>query len=149
MTLTRYTDYALRVLLYLSLQPDQKVSISEIARFYQISKDHLVKVVNHLGRLGYVKTLRGRKGGILLAHDPSRIQIGRVVRETEPHFDLVECFNSNKNRCVITSICNMRRMIEDAMDHFFTRLDEYTLADLVSDYPAARSLLESEPSPRT
>src|SRR5690606_41880431 len=99
MQLSLSSDYACRVLLFLSVE--EKSSIAEIARSYQISENHLVKVVHRLSSLGYLKTTRGRGGGLALAKPPSEITVGEIVRKMEPHLDLVECFNPEKTRCTI------------------------------------------------
>ena len=106
MKLTLYTDYSLRVLIYLGSYNEDKLSnIKEIAEAYNISKNHLMKVIHELGKLGYIETLRGRNGGIRLAMEPETINIGAVVRKTEDDFHIVECFSEEKNRCVITPVC--------------------------------------------
>src|SRR4051812_5945520 len=99
MRLTLYTDYSLRVLLYLVLDRGRTATISEIASSYGISRNHLVKVVNNLVRLGYVSSTRGRSGGLRLSGEPSAVSIGEVVRRTEHDFQLVECFEPETNTC--------------------------------------------------
>jgi Rrf2 family nitric oxide-sensitive transcriptional repressor len=129
MRLTRYTDYALRTLIYLGLNAPRQASIAEIARAYGISENHLVKVVHHLGRLGLVKTTRGRGGGLRLAHAPGDIVIGQVVRQTEDDLALVECFSNGV--CAITSACRLRSALGEALAAFLAVLDRYTLADFL------------------
>lgn len=131
MNLTLYSDYSLRVLIYLSVSAGNNVSIKDIAQYYDVSKDHLVKVVHNLSKLGYIKTSRGRGGGIQLAHDPSSINIGRVLRATEPNFHIVECFNTSQSHCRVLPICNLKHALEDALESFMKELDRYTLADLI------------------
>ncbi len=131
MHLTNYTDYSLRVLLYLVLHPNQRVSIQEISDFYNISKDHLVKIVHHMSQLGYIKTTRGQGGGIQLSANPQELCIGEVVRNMEPHFHIVECFNHEKNQCQVTPICHLKEIFHEAMDSFLQVLDQYTLSDLI------------------
>lgn len=142
MQLTLYTDYSLRVLLYLSLRPDERVSIEEISSFYKISKDHLIKVVNHLGKVGYIKTLRGRNGGIEMAKPPEQLTIGEVVRTMEPHFNLVECFNPQTNHCVVTPVCGLKHILAEANSAFLDVLDQYTISDMVDDKETAYQLLQ-------
>jgi len=132
MQLTRYSDYSLRVLIYLAVRPDELATIDEIARAYGISRAHLMKVVHHLGRGGYVETLRGRGGGFQLARPPEEIGVGDVVRYTEGTLDLVECFDPATSRCRIDSACGLRGALEQALDAFFETLDRFTLADLVA-----------------
>lgn len=129
--LTYYTDYSLRVLMYLAIQPRRRISISEIAERYDISRNHLVKVVHNLARGGFIKSHRGKGGGIELAHAPAEINLGEVVRYTEGPFRPVECFNLERNRCVITNACGLARVLKEACDSFLATLDRYTLAELV------------------
>ncbi len=129
MRLTRYTDYALRTLLYLGAHEPRQSSIGEIARAYGISENHLTKVVHQLGRLGLVRTIRGRGGGLRLALPPSEIVIGAVVRRTEEDLALVECFAGGP--CIITPSCRLRRALGEALAAFLAVLDGYTLADLL------------------
>jgi Rrf2 family transcriptional regulator, nitric oxide-sensitive transcriptional repressor len=132
MRLTQYTDYSLRVLIYLAIQDQEKLSnIKEIADVYSISKNHLMKVTFELGKLGYIETIRGRNGGIRLALKPENINIGEVVRKTEEDFYLVECFNDEKNACIISPACRLKHILNDALQAYIAVLDQYTLADLV------------------
>ncbi|MGQ3301618.1 RrF2 family transcriptional regulator [Reyranella sp.] len=126
MRLTRYTDYALRVLTYLGAQPDRVCSIAEIARGYGISQNHLMKVAHDLGKAGYIEGVRGRAGGIRLARAPEKINVGAVVRQTEDGFALVEC-----DTCVISPACELTRVLDEALAAFMAVLDRYTLADLL------------------
>lgn len=130
MRLTLYTDYSLRVLLYLAYSGDRIVTITELADFYKISRNHLVKVVHELGLSGYIQTSRGKHGGIRLAHPAHQIVIGEVVRKTEPDFDLLECLNPVVDQCVITNVCKLKSVLFSARDNFLGELDKYTLADL-------------------
>lgn len=133
MRLTQYTDYSLRLLLYVALLPDgQKATIQEVADAYTISKNHLMKVTHHLGQLGYIETTRGRAGGISLKRAPETINVGTVVRETEDDFHLVECFGPN-NTCVISPACRLKHVLNDALQSYLAVLDQYTLADLLTD----------------
>lgn len=126
MRLTRYTDYALRVLTYLGAQPDRVCSIAEIARGYGISQNHLMKVAHDLGKAGYIEGVRGRAGGIRLARPPEKINVGAVVRQTEDGFALVEC-----DTCAISPACELTRVLDEALAAFMAVLDRYTLADLL------------------
>ncbi len=138
MRITRYTDYALRVLIYLGIKGDELSTIAEIAESYDISKNHLMKVVHELQLRGYVDTLRGKHGGIRLRLAPEEINIGRLVRDTEQDLELVECFGAG-NRCVITPNCELKFMLGKALNAFLGVLDEYTLADLLA--PTQRDAL--------
>jgi Rrf2 family nitric oxide-sensitive transcriptional repressor len=130
MRLTRYTDYALRVLIYLGLQQDRLSSIREIADAYAISESHLMKVVHALGQCGYIETLRGRGGGLRLAKPPGEINLGNVVRDTEDDVALVECF-SDRSACRIAGPCRLEHVLRKALEAFLNVLDDYTLADLL------------------
>jgi Rrf2 family nitric oxide-sensitive transcriptional repressor len=127
MRLTRYTDYAMRVLLYLGARPGRLCSIAEISGAYRISQNHLMKVVNDLVNAGYVASVRGRFGGIRLGRDPAEINVGTVIRHTEDGFDLVDC-----GGCVIAPACGLTGALGEALDAFMAVLDGYTLADLLN-----------------
>ena len=127
MRLTRYTDYAMRVLLYLAARPDRLCSISEIAGAYGISQNHLMKVVSDLVGAGYLESVRGRSGGVRLARPPAEINIGAVVRHTEDGFDLVDC-----GSCIIAPACGLTGALAQALSAFMKVLDGYTLENLTS-----------------
>jgi len=130
--LTYYTDYSLRVLMYLAIEPRRRVSISEIADSYDISRNHLVKVVHNLARGGFIESYRGKGGGIELARAPAKINLGEVVRYTEGPFRPVECFDAERNQCVITNACGLAPVLKEACDSFLATLDRYTLTELVA-----------------
>ncbi len=140
MYLTRYADYSLRVLIYLGLKQDQPVTIREIADNYGISHNHLTKAVHQLGRHGYIRTVRGKNGGVSLARAPELINIGAVVH-TEERFDIVECFNSAKNHCRIAPLCTLAEVLEEALGNFLATLDRYTLADILQNQRGLSALL--------
>jgi len=127
MRLTRYTDYAMRVLLYLAARPQQQCAISEIARAYGVSQSHLMKVVNDLVNAGYLISARGRFGGIRLARDPRDISVGAVVRHTEDGFELVDCVD-----CLISPACGLTGALDEALAAFLAVLDGYSLHDLMA-----------------
>jgi len=131
MQLTRHTDYALRVLMYLAKQPNVLCSVSEIASFYSISRHHLVKVAQGLAEAGYVKTTRGKNGGMLLAFDAKDISVGSVVRKMENHFNVVECFDFSSERCCIEKSCGLKGAIHRATNNFLKELDQTSLADVL------------------
>lgn len=145
MRLTQYTDYSLRVLIYLGFKKDETVTISELADFYQISRNHLVKVVHNLGLNGYIQTIRGKNGGLKLAHPANEIIIGKVVRSMEPDFDLLECFNPVGDRCVITRSCALKSVLVNARNTFLEELDRYTLADAIKPSPKSSPAFKSIP----
>ncbi len=131
MRLTLYTDFALRLLMLLALEPDDIHTVEETARRYAISRNHLTKVAQRLVQTGFVYSVRGRHGGLRLAKTPEDIRLGAVVRATEDNFALVECFDKDRNRCVVTSACGLRGPLEDALLAFLDVLDKHTLADLL------------------
>lgn len=133
MHITRYTDYSLRVLIYLAAEGDRLATIQEIADSYDISKNHLMKVVHQLNKKGYIETIRGKKGGMRLHMAPQDINIGILVRETEQDLSIVECFSS-KNACKITPVCGLKSMFGEALKAFLEVLDRYTLADVIRDH---------------
>lgn len=141
MRLTLFTDFALRLLMYLGTHSDDLCRIQEIADAYGISKNHLMKVAHQLGRAGYVDTLRGRSGGLRLAKAPAEIRISDVVRVTEEDFRMVECFDPARNTCVISGTCRLRGVLAEALDAYLAVLDRYSLADLVSDGGALGSVV--------
>jgi len=146
MQLTYYTDYSLRVLMYLAIRRDRIANIAEIAECYHISRNHLVKVVHNLARGGFIKSYRGKGGGIELARDLKEINIGEVVRYTEGPLKPVECFDVERNRCVIANVCGLADVIAEACNNFFATLDRYTLADLVKRRERLSKLLAPRPS---
>jgi len=142
MRLTNYTDYSLRVLIFLALKKEDELgTIKEIAEKYNISKNHLMKIIHDLGKLGYIDTIRGRYGGIKLAKHPSEINIGEVVSKTEEDFHIVECFNKGKNYCVITPSCKLKHVLYEALQAFIHVLKQYTLEDLIQNKDDLRFLL--------
>lgn len=142
MKLTLYTDYSLRVLLYLASSPENNklIQIKEIAEAYDISKNHLMKVTFHLGKLGYVETIRGRNGGLMLAKEPKEVNIGELVRQTEEDFHIVECFQDHAS-CVISPHCKLKGVLYQATQAFISVLDQYTLADLIINKEQLTTLL--------
>ncbi len=138
MHITRYTDYSFRVLTYLAIHKDKLCTINEIASSYDISKNHLMKIVQDLKTKGYLLAVRGKNGGIRLKADPQDINIGTLVRGIENKAKLVECFGS-KNQCVITPGCQLKQIFAKAQESFFTTLDDYTLQSLIG--PKHKALL--------
>ncbi len=130
MELTFFTDYSLRTLIYLGLHRDRLCSIAEIADTYKISRNHLMKVVNGLARAGFIKTYRGRGGGMSLAREPETVRLGALVRSTEGPFRPVECYRTG-NRCAITAACVLPEILNAAFENFAATLDRFTLEDLL------------------
>ncbi|CAG9622101.1 RrF2 family transcriptional regulator [Sutcliffiella rhizosphaerae] len=134
MRLTNYSDYSLRVLIYLATaEQENLVTIKDIAESYGISKNHLMKVIYHLGKMGYIETIRGRSGGIRLAKPAAEINIGEVIRKTEEDFYIAECFNHQGNQCVISPVCSLKHILRQALEQFLSVLDQYTLQDIVKN----------------
>jgi Rrf2 family nitric oxide-sensitive transcriptional repressor len=131
MRLTKHTEYALRVLLFVGSSEAEYVFTEDISQSYQISNHHLVKIVNQLGKEGILLVRRGRQGGIRLGKPATDINIGALVRQTEPDFQLAECFAHGESGCPIHSVCSLIDPLEKARDAFLAALDEYTLADLL------------------
>ena len=142
MQLTLYTDYSLRVLLYLGLKPRRMATITDIAQSYGISRNHLVKVVHNLATQGFIHSTRGRGGGITLARPAAEINIGDVVRHTEVNFDLVECFDRERNTCPIAVACILKSALYEAQQAFMSVLDRYSLADVLENKDWLRSALK-------
>lgn len=135
MQLTLFTDYSLRTLLYLSAHRERPVPVAQISAAYGISQNHLVKVVQRLIEQGLVQSVRGRSGGLELAREPRDINLAQVVRATEPHLNLVECFDGATNTCPIDAACGLKRVLLRAQEAFFGELAEHTLADFASRAP--------------
>lgn len=132
MRLTAHTDYALRVLIYLGVDPERLTTIREISERYDISRNHLMKIVNKLGQAGFVETVRGKHGGLRLGRQPETIVIGDVVRHMEDNFHIVTCFNHDQPNCQIDQACILSDVLQTALDQFLAVLDRCTLADLVT-----------------
>jgi Rrf2 family nitric oxide-sensitive transcriptional repressor len=130
MKLTGFTDFSLRVLIYLAVDTTRGVTIAEIADSFGISENHLVKVVHFLGRHGWIDTVRGKGGGIQLAMPPEQVSVGGVVRDTEGAAMAAECFSEGGGHCVISNCCRLKDVLGEAVKAFYIVLDGYTLADL-------------------
>ncbi|MBU6445515.1 MAG: Rrf2 family transcriptional regulator [Alphaproteobacteria bacterium] len=140
MRLTTYTDYGLRLLIYVALKEGELATIQEVADAYAISKNHLMKVAYHLGQYGHLETVRGRGGGLRLARSPERIRLGEVIRHMEDDFTLVECFEPS-NTCRITRACRLKGILGEALKAYLAVLDRYTLADLIDRQSALDTIL--------
>ena len=130
MRLTAFSDYSLRVLVYLGAHGEHRASVADIAAAYGISRNHLTKVVRHLALRGHVETARGKGGGMRLARAPGAINVGALVREAEQG-PLVECFERGRGGCRIERACVLRGVLSEALEAFFAVLDRHTLADLL------------------
>lgn len=147
MHLTNFTDYSLRVLIYLAVKGEDRSTISEVAERFDISRNHLMKVVQELNRLGYLTAIRGKHGGLVLGRDPADISLGALVRDTERDLGLVECFG-DRDACVISPACRLKSVLGEALGAFLAVLDRYTLADMLGPHRAElEQLLRLEPAP--
>lgn len=138
MRLTRFTDYAMRVLFFMACKPQDLVTVGQIAKTYKISQNHLVKVVQDLVRHGYVTSVKGRGGGMRLAKAPSELNLGQIVRKFEPDMQLIDCVG-----CHIHGECSLPGPLHKAVAAFIKVLDEYTLEDIVRTSPKMPILFES------
>ncbi|MCE8035063.1 MAG: Rrf2 family transcriptional regulator [Halomonas sp.] len=147
MHLTRYTDYALRVLIYLAVKGEERATIHEIAESFGVSRNHLMKVVQDLSHRGYITTIRGKNGGMLLNRSPQEITLGALVRDTEHELGLVECLRDS-NECIITPACRLKPIFNEALGAFLAVLDQYTLADMLGRrQPQLARLMQIATSP--
>ena len=145
MQLTQYTDYSLRVLIYLAEKKEGLSTVTEIADYHGVSRNHLVKVIHNLSTKGFITTTRGRNGGMVLSRPPSGIILGDVVRATEPNFNIAECFNTKNNCCVITPTCGLKSRFREAYVGFIRAMDKYTLADAAAcDKPLKKTIRMSK-----
>lgn len=148
MKLTTFTDYSLRVLIYLAAQPERRATIAEIATVFGVSEHHLTKVVHFLGQAGWLSNARGKGGGLALARAPELIGVGSVVRQTEGVDVVAECFEAGGGTCAITSVCRLRGVLGEALDAFYAVLDRHTVADLAGNHQALAKVLFLAPLER-
>jgi Rrf2 family nitric oxide-sensitive transcriptional repressor len=140
--LTKFSDYSLRLLLYLAVHGDRLVPVREVSRAYRVSPHNMVKVVQLLVEKGLVSSVRGRHGGLRLKKAPRDINVGTLIRTTEPSWDLVECFDLPTNTCPIESACGLKGALKRAEGAFLDTLDDHTLADFLPRAPALIRLLK-------
>lgn len=146
MRLTVYSDYSLRLLMFLAARPERLSTIPEVAKAYGISVNHMMKVAHQLGQAGYVETVRGRSGGMRLGKPAGEIIIGAVLRHTEPDMDIVPCFQPDNADCPLRSACSLKIALHRAQQAFLAVLDEYSVGDLVAVPGPLRSLLGLTPA---
>jgi Rrf2 family transcriptional regulator, nitric oxide-sensitive transcriptional repressor len=144
MNLTVFSDYTLRTLIYLALRPNALCTIDDIAAAYGISANHLAKVVHQAARAGEVQTVRGQRGGLRLAREPETINIGAILRRTEPDMEIVPCFGSGA-ACAIQAACVLQGAFGEALEAFLSVLDGMTLADLIRPKRRLSRLLQLKP----
>jgi len=149
MRLADYTDYSLRVLMYCATYPDRRITIADLADDLELSKNHLMKIVNDLARRGLVTTTRGRGGGLRLAGDPRDMRIGDIVRGSESDFRLVQCFGDGITSCTLGAACRLKSVFAGALQAYFDSLDRHTLADLVpAEFKSTRGVIPGVDEPR-
>jgi Rrf2 family nitric oxide-sensitive transcriptional repressor len=141
MKLSTYTDYSLRLLMMLAAEPQRRTTVAEIAGAFGVSEHHLGKVAHGLGRHGWLANVRGQGGGLALAVAPAQIVIGEVVRRTENGDLPAACFSPDSPPCVISPVCRLHDVLDEALRAFYRVLDHYTLADLVRNPRALSHLL--------
>lgn len=143
MRLTSFTDYTLRVLMYLALEPERLATIPEIARAYAISENHLMKVVHQLAKSGVVESVRGKGGGIRLALPASEIRLGAVIKQAEGDAPIVECLGLEP-QCNLTPACKLKGVLYEAFAALYQSLDRYTLADMLTQRKTIARLVSFE-----
>lgn len=140
MQLTQFTDFSLRALIYIALRKES-CTIQDITNAYLISNNHMVKIIHNLAKLGLVKTSRGKGGGIVMAVPPETLNLGQLVVQLEPHFDLVPCFNKEKANCCIAPVCKLKNILHEARTAFMNVLERYTVADVLHNPKELSALL--------
>ena len=142
MKLTAFTDYSLRVLIYLAGEPGRRATIAEISSAFDVSENHLTKVVHFLGKQGWISTTRGKGGGIALARPATQIGVGAVVRDTEGAAMPAECFDATNKQCAILKGCRLRKALADAVHAFYEVLDQYSLADIARSQQVLATIVQ-------
>jgi Rrf2 family nitric oxide-sensitive transcriptional repressor len=137
MRLLASTDFALRALMRLAAEPDRHMNTEELAREIGVPRNHLQKLVQALAEAGLVRTLRGARGGVLLAMPAAEIRLGTVVRWLERDQALVECFRPDGGTCCMTATCRLRGVLARARETFLRELDSTTLADCIPVHATA------------
>jgi Rrf2 family transcriptional regulator, nitric oxide-sensitive transcriptional repressor len=140
MQLTKFTDYSIRALIYITLKKDI-CNIKHITDAYTIPNNHMVKIIHNLAKIELIKTTRGKNGGIVMAVAPEHVNLGALVLKLEPNFDLVPCFNKEKSNCCIAPVCKLKCVLHDAQQAFMAVLNQYTLADVVQNKAELGALL--------
>ncbi|MDF1757586.1 MAG: Rrf2 family transcriptional regulator [Legionellaceae bacterium] len=140
MQLTQFTDYSLRALIYISLKKET-CNIKNITDAYAVSYNHMIKIIHNLAKIDLIKTTRGKNGGISMAVDPEKINLGDLISQLEPNFDLAPCFNKEKEGCSIAPVCNLKCILQESQQAFMDVLSKYTLADVVGNKVELKSFL--------
>lgn len=147
MKLNAFTDYSLRVLIYLAADPARRATIAEIAAAFGVKENHLTKVVHHLSKQGWVTTVRGKGGGLELGRPAASIVVGKVVRDAEGTALPAECFAPEYSSCAIVRACRLKGVLAEAVDAFYAVLDRYTLADITRNPRVLAGILQIHPVP--
>lgn len=142
MRLTTRTNLALRTLMVCAVNEGRTVRKHQIAEASNASENHLAQVINSLAQLDYVKTTRGRRGGLQLARQPEEIRLGKVMRSFEGVVPFAECFDAAENTCPMMCSCRLRGVLAEALGAFYDALDRYTLADMIVDNSELQQLLD-------
>lgn len=145
MKLTAFTDYSLRVLIYLAADPQRRATTADISRAFAISESHLTKVIHFLGRQGSLSTVGGTGGGMALARPPEAIDEGRMVRNREGMLDPAECFSASDSRCAIAASCRFKNALAEAVQAFYRVLDGYSVADIAANRQELAAILHFHP----
>ena len=141
MRLTQFTDFSLRVLIYLALHPKERITIDQLTNAYDVSRHHIRSVVHHLAKLGYLESTQGKGGGLALALKPTQITIREIVGNTEKDFYIVECFNPAGSSCPIEPLCILKQALSEASKSFLQTLEDYTIEDLIKNKKTQLSAL--------
>lgn len=149
MKLTQYSDLGFRLMMYLAMRNGEIVTIQEVSDRFAISKNHLVKISHQLTKSGLIESVRGRNGGVRLALPQGEINLEMILRVTEDGFDLVECFDLEHNQCVISDVCKLNSVFDDALEAFFGELRKVSLADLAKNSSQIESALRPFPGTST
>lgn len=131
MQLTNFTDYGLRTLMYLAVHTEKLSSVKEVAEHFNISRNHLVKIVHRLSLLGYIETIRGKGGGMRIVEGSMKLRLGDLITKLEPNMTMVECFDAKTNTCCITESCQLRHYLFEATQSYIEVLNQYTISDTI------------------
>jgi Rrf2 family nitric oxide-sensitive transcriptional repressor len=139
--LTQKTDYAIRTLVFLALHRTRRVPAREVSEAFGISYHHVVKAIQILVSEGWVDSKNGKGGGLELKREPETLSLGEVVRVTENHFNMLECFDPETNTCCLFKVCAIKGAIKKAQLAFLKTLDNITLAQVSANKDQLSSAL--------
>lgn len=141
MQLSKFSDYALRVMVHLAASPDRLLSTRDIAEIHDAKYHHMAKVTGWLVAQGYAESLRGRGGGLRLSREPEKISLGKLLRELESDKPMVECHGADGGSCRLAPACGLSIALQNAQEAFYRELDNQSLASVVSLSPTMGNLL--------